>query len=537
MAASNNCVSKRPPIPSCSRRTMSSSVSRRPRSTKPTCKFAKAAAIERSCLPRILGSDGAGVVAAVGSAVKDFKAGDAVCLYPQSGCGACRACRTDRQSLCEQPHRLGETVDGTYAEYVRLGGQNCFALPAGFSYEEGAAIAVDFLCAWRMLITNAELKPGELVLIRGIGDGVATAALQLAVRLGAHAIVTADSAAKIAKAQALGAAHGIDEQSQDFPPEVRRLTAKRGVDVVVDCIGGENWPKSFAALARGGRLVTCGASAGAQPATDLRRIFWHHLKVFGSALGSRDELRQALNFLEATGYQAGHRQSVSAGTSGHGPAAFGGRPTFRQDRLATSMVKALERDSLTMKVIGGTARGRKLKVPKGLTVRPTAARVKESLFNILPHDFSGLRVLDLYAGSGNVSIEALSRGAVEAVLVDESARSAAVIRENLTRLELIQRAQVWIVPVARALRKLDKAGEKFDLIFLDPPYERGLVKTTLEAIGQGVLLNPAAIVVVEHSGREAVKPSYGALILNDQRRYGDTLLSFFDRSQAMNPTA
>jgi len=179
-----------------------------------------------------------------------------------------------------------------------------------------------------------------------------------------------------------------------------------------------------------------------------------------------------------------------------------------------------------MKVIGGTARGRKLKVPKGQTVRPTAARVKESLFNILPHDFSGLRVLDLYAGSGNVSIEALSRGAVEAVLVDESARSAAVIRENLTRLELIQ-----------ALRKLDQAGEKFDLIFLDPPYERGLVTATLEAIGPGVLLNPAAIVVVEHSGREAVKPGYGALILNDQRRYGDTLLSFFDRSQAMNPTA
>ncbi|MGZ8490280.1 MAG: zinc-binding dehydrogenase [Candidatus Binatia bacterium] len=255
----------------------------------------------QSCLSRIPGSDGAGVVAAVGSAVSDFKAGDAVCLYPQSGCGACRACRSERQSLCEQPHRLGATVDGTYAEYVRLGAQNCFALPAGFSYEEGAAIAVDFVSAWRMLITNAELKPGELVLIRGVGDGAATAALQLALRLGAHAIVTADSAAKIAKAKALGAAHGIDEQSQDFPLEVRRLTAKRGVDVVVDCIGGENWPKSFAALARGGRLVTCGARAGAQPATDLRRIFWHHLKVFGSSCGSRDELRQVLNGLDSSG--------------------------------------------------------------------------------------------------------------------------------------------------------------------------------------------------------------------------------------------
>ena len=255
----------------------------------------------RSCLPRVAGSDGAGVVAAVGSAVADLKAGDAVCLYPQSGCGACRACRSGRQALCEQPRLLGETVHGTFAEYIRLGALDCFPLPAGFSYEQGAASAVDFLCAWRMLITNAELKPGELILIRGIGGGVAIAALQLALRLGAHAIVTADSPAKIAQAKALGAAHGIDEQREDFPPAVRRLTAKHGADVVVDCIGGENWPKSFAALARDGRLVTCGASAGAQPVTDLRRIFWHHLKVFGSSLGSRDEMRQVLNFLASTG--------------------------------------------------------------------------------------------------------------------------------------------------------------------------------------------------------------------------------------------
>jgi len=192
---------------------------------------------------------------------------------------------------------------------------------------------------------------------------------------------------------------------------------------------------------------------------------------------------------------------------------------------------------MSMKVIGGAARGRKLKVPKGQAVRPTAARVKESLFNILPHDFSGLRLLDLFAGSGNVSIEALSRGAVEAVLVDESARSAAVIRENLTQLGLNRRAQVWVIPVARALRKLDKAGEKFDLIFLDPPYERGLVKTTLEAIGQANLLNAEGTVVVEHSAREAVRPIYGTLLLNDQRRYGDTLLSFFERLETVNPTA
>jgi NADPH:quinone reductase-like Zn-dependent oxidoreductase len=252
---------------------------------------------KRSCLPRILGSDGAGVVAAVGSGVKELKIGDAVCLYPQNGCATCWACRSDHQHLCEQPQRLGEQIDGTYAEYLRVRWQNCFPLPAGLSYEEGAAIPVDYLSAWHMLMTDAELKPGESVLIRGIGGGVATAAMQLALSFGALTLVTAENPEILSRALRLGAKHGIDERKQDFPPEVRRLTAKRGVDVVVDCIGGDSWAKNFAALNRDGRLVSCGASGGAQPATDLRRIFWHHLKVFGSSLGSRDEFRRVLNYV------------------------------------------------------------------------------------------------------------------------------------------------------------------------------------------------------------------------------------------------
>jgi len=255
---------------------------------------------KRSCLPRILGSDGAGVVAAVGGGVKELKVGDAVCLYPQYGCTTCWACRSDQQHFCEQPQRLGEQTDGTYAELVRVCCHNCFLIPAGLSFEEAAAIAVAYLSAWRMLMTDAELKPGESVLIRGIGGGVTTAALQLALSVGAHTIVTADNAEKLSQALRLGAKHGIDERHQDLAPEVRHLTDKRGVDIVVDTNGGENWVKSIAALGRGGRLVTCGASAGAQPPTDLRRIFWHHLKVFGSSLGSRDELRGVLNFLEST---------------------------------------------------------------------------------------------------------------------------------------------------------------------------------------------------------------------------------------------
>jgi len=190
-----------------------------------------------------------------------------------------------------------------------------------------------------------------------------------------------------------------------------------------------------------------------------------------------------------------------------------------------------------MRIIGGTAKGRRLVVPKGGAVRPTAGKVKESLFNILPRDFSGLRVLDLFAGTGNVSIEALSRGAEKAVLVDASARSTAAIRENLRRLGFGARSQVWVLPVARALRSLAQQGETFDLIFVDPPYDRGLVGATLKLIAQNNLLDPVGTAVAEHSRREEVKPSYGSLILNDQRRYGDTFLTFFKAAATSDPAA
>ena len=190
-----------------------------------------------------------------------------------------------------------------------------------------------------------------------------------------------------------------------------------------------------------------------------------------------------------------------------------------------------------MRVIGGAARGRRLRVPKGQTVRPTAARVKESLFNILPRDLSGVRVLDLFAGSGNVSIEALSRGAEKTILIDESSRSTAVIRDNLERLGLSERAQIWTTPVLRALKKLAQSEQRFDLIFLDPPYVKGWVEASLKAIAQCDLLSASGTVVAEHSLREAVKAGYGNLVLNDQRRYGDTLLSFFKRDMSPNSVA
>jgi 16S rRNA (guanine966-N2)-methyltransferase len=180
-----------------------------------------------------------------------------------------------------------------------------------------------------------------------------------------------------------------------------------------------------------------------------------------------------------------------------------------------------------MRVISGQAKGRRLKGPKGAALRPTAARVKEAIFNILPHSLEGLRVLDLFAGTGNLAIEALSRGAIEAWLVDASPGSVRVLRDNLAKTGFSERAKVWTGPVAGIVRRLSTKGERFNLIFLDPPYERGHLGKVIRLIDQGRLLQDEGVLVAEHSVREAVEDHYDGLFLRDQRRYGGTLVSFF----------
>ncbi len=249
--------------------------------------------------PHILGADGAGVVEEAGSEVAHCKKGDAVCLYPPAGCGHCEFCRTDRDFMCVRLRVLGEGMDGTYAEYVAVPGANCFPVPEGYGFDEAAAFPLVFVTVWRMLVTNARLAPGEKVLILGIGGGVALAALQIAKAMNAWVAVTSGSDEKVEGARRLGADHGLNYRTQDFVRAMRDVTGKRGVDVVVDCVGGDSWAKSLAALAKGGRLVTCGATTGANPPTDIRRIFWNHLSIFGSTLGSREEFEQVLRFVEA----------------------------------------------------------------------------------------------------------------------------------------------------------------------------------------------------------------------------------------------
>jgi 16S rRNA (guanine966-N2)-methyltransferase len=190
-----------------------------------------------------------------------------------------------------------------------------------------------------------------------------------------------------------------------------------------------------------------------------------------------------------------------------------------------------------MRVIGGNVRGRRLRVPKGMALRPTGARVKGALFNILPRDLSGMRLLDLFAGTGNVTIEALSRGIAQAVLVDASAQSARAIRDNLRMLGLTDRARLLTMPVDRAVRQLARQREAFDLIFLDPPYGRSLAERTLKIIADGSILRPNGTLVAEHSVRDPIGARYGALKMQSQRRYGDTILSFFGWQREANTEA
>ncbi len=250
-------------------------------------------------MPHVMGSDGAGVVDAVGPGVTRRKPGDEVVLNPGIHCGTCEFCLRGDHSLCVTFHLLGEHVRGTFAEYVVAPEINAYPKPGGLSWEESAAFPLTFLTAWRMLVTRAQAKPGETILIVGIGGGVSLAALAIAKMLGLTAFVTSGSAEKIRRSKEMGAVDGIDHGKVDFSREIRKMTGKRGVDLVVDSVGKATWRKSIASLARGGRLLTCGATTGPDPDEDIARIFWNQLSVMGSTMGSHAEFAAMLRMVQA----------------------------------------------------------------------------------------------------------------------------------------------------------------------------------------------------------------------------------------------
>jgi len=244
-------------------------------------------------------ADGAGVVDSVGSAAGSLAPGDRVLINPGISDRSCTYCLAGEQSLCEHFQLLGEHLSGTAAEYVVVPAANLRAVPSGVSWESAAAFPLATLTAWRMVVTRAQLRAGETVLIWGIGGGVAVAALQIAKRLGARVWVTSSSDAKLARARELGADESFNHTTVDVAREIRARTSKRGVNVVVDDVGEATWESSLRVLGKGGRLVTCGATSGPMVRTDVRRLFWNQWTILGSTMGNDRELDAVMTELAA----------------------------------------------------------------------------------------------------------------------------------------------------------------------------------------------------------------------------------------------
>jgi NADPH:quinone reductase-like Zn-dependent oxidoreductase len=248
-------------------------------------------------LPHISGCDVAGVIEKIGKTVEGLAEGQRVVVNPSLSCGSCEYCIQGEDSLCATYKILGEQIDGGYAEFVSVPARNVHPMPEGFPFEEAAAVPLVFQTAWRMVITRAQVKPGDDVLILGAGGGVASAAIQIAKLCGARVLATSGSDKKLEQARELGADMLINYEKTDFGKEVWKLTGKRGVDVVIDNVGQATWEKSLRSLAKNGRLVTCGATTGPTPSTDIRLVFWRQLQIFGSTMANRKEFADMLKLV------------------------------------------------------------------------------------------------------------------------------------------------------------------------------------------------------------------------------------------------
>lgn len=246
-------------------------------------------------MPHTLGSDASGVISELGPDVADFSKGDEVLINPGLSCHKCEYCVRGEHSECESFGIIGMNRPGTFAEYIAVPVVNVCRKPAFMSFDEAAALPLAYTTAWRMLITRADLKPGEVVLIHGIGGGVALAALQLAKMTGAVVIVTSSSDEKLSRAKQIGADHIINYKINDVASAVRDISGGRGVDVVLDTVGAATWPIDFTCVRRGGKIVICGVTSGPKAETNLQALYWNQLTIMGSTMGSDGDFSSMLS--------------------------------------------------------------------------------------------------------------------------------------------------------------------------------------------------------------------------------------------------
>ncbi|HZS49509.1 MAG TPA: zinc-binding dehydrogenase [Bryobacterales bacterium] len=245
-------------------------------------------------LPHILGSDVAGEIAALGPGAGRVKVGDRVLLAPARSCRQCVECVSGRDNFCRQYRLLGYFIDGGNAEYITTPDVYVLPIPGDLNFIQAAAVPLVFLTAWHMLVGRAHIRRGEDVLVIGASSGVGSAAVQIAKLQGCRVIATAGGEVKLALARELGADAVLDHYRQDIAAEVKRLTARRGVDVVFEHVGEATWRQSVASLAYGGRLITCGATTGGRGEIDIRALFWKQISLLGSFMGTLGELHEVL---------------------------------------------------------------------------------------------------------------------------------------------------------------------------------------------------------------------------------------------------
>jgi alcohol dehydrogenase len=251
-------------------------------------------------LPLVVGAEAAGEIAAVGAGVGDLKAGDKVVMYGARTCGVCPACREGRDNLCENVGGImGFHIDGFGRDLVNMPARLLVPIPDGVSLRDAACAPIAFGTVEHMLFDNAKLKPGETILVHAGGSGIGSVAIKMAKAIGCTVITTVGDDAKAEKAKALGADHVINYKTERFEGVTRKLTAKKGVDVVFEHVGGEGFNASLLCLKRGGRLVTCGSTAGPTVTINLMQLFQQQYKIFGSFGCSMRNIRDSLSKMAA----------------------------------------------------------------------------------------------------------------------------------------------------------------------------------------------------------------------------------------------